>query len=102
MTLSHGQTPSMTRGGVGSLAKHSASTDMREQLTAFDDAELRSWLMECIVDGSERFLCAVAEAAVAANTEDYLVIRPALVTLWRKHNAKRAFEASSEHDTSVE
>jgi hypothetical protein len=46
--------------------------------------------MECIEDGSENFLCAVAEAAVAADAEDYLVIRPALLALRRKHNAKHA------------
>jgi hypothetical protein len=59
-------------------------------LTAFDDGELSKWLMACIEDGSENFLCAVAEAAVAANAEDYLVIRPALLQLRRNHNAKHA------------
>ena len=78
----------MRRGGARDLAKHSGRTGAREQLTAFDDDELRNWLMECIVDGSENFLRAVAEAAIAAKADDYLIIRPALIALWRKHNAK--------------
>jgi hypothetical protein len=90
MTLCRGQSACMTTGGGGDPAKHSARKDVREQLTAFEDDELRNWLMECIVNGSENFLCAVAEAAVAANAEDYLVIRPALLALRRKHNAKHA------------
>lgn len=80
----------MTRSGARDLAQGCARRDVRGQLTAFDDGELRNWLIECIEDGSENFLCAVAEAAVAANAEDYLVIRPALLALRRKHNAKHA------------
>jgi hypothetical protein len=56
-------------------------------LIAFDDEELRGWLMDCIEGASENFLCAVAEAALAASPEDYLVIRPALLALRRKHSA---------------
>jgi hypothetical protein len=65
-----------------------AHMDMWEQLTAFDDDELSDWLMECIEDGSQNFLCALAEAAVAANVEEYVVIRPALLALRRKHHRK--------------
>jgi hypothetical protein len=56
----------------------------------FDDDELCNWLMDCIEDGSENFLCAVAEAALVADAEDYLVIRPALLALRRKYDAKHA------------
>jgi hypothetical protein len=55
----------------------------------FDDDELRNWLMECVEDGSENFLCAVAEAAFSANTEDYAVILPALLALKERHDTKR-------------
>jgi hypothetical protein len=61
-------------------------TSALERLTAFDDDELCGWLVECVEDGSERFLCAVAEAALAAASEDYVVIRPALVVLKRRHS----------------
>lgn len=90
MTLSRGQSACMTRGAAVGQAKNSAHAEAREQLTAFDDDELRNWLMGCIADGSENFLCAVAEAALAAVAEDYLVLRPALLELRRKHNAKHS------------
>jgi hypothetical protein len=83
------QSTCATKGGARHPAKHSAQTDARKRLTAFNDDQLRSWLMKCIEDGSENFLGAVAEAAVAASAEDYVVIRPALLTLRRKHNGKR-------------
>jgi len=90
MTPCRDQSACLTRDAAQDLAKGSAQMGVRERLTAFDDDELINWLMECIEDGSENFLCAVAEAAVAANAEDYLVIRPALLTLRRKRNAKDA------------
>ena len=37
--------------------------------------------MECIERGSDNFLCALAEAALAAKIEDYVVIRPVLLAL---------------------
>ena len=77
MATSRYRSTCLTRDSARDLAKSSAHTDEREQLTALDDEELSNWLMECIEDASENFLCAVAEAAVAANAEDYLVIRPA-------------------------
>lgn len=79
----------LTGDGSQDPAQDSAHPDVRGKLTAFDDYELRNWLMECIEDGSENFLCAVAEAALAANAEDYVFIRPVLLALRRKHNAKQ-------------
>lgn len=90
MILTRGQSTRMTRDSAGNEARHSAPTNPPKQMTAFDDEELSSWLMECIVEGSENFLCAIAEAAVAGNAEDYLILRPALLALMRKHNSKRA------------
>jgi hypothetical protein len=90
MTRSRGQSSRITgREGVDP-ANNSARTDRPEQLTAFDDDELREWLMECIAEGSQIFLCAIAEAAVAAIAEDYVVIRPALLELRRKNETKHA------------
>lgn len=84
MARYHDQSTRLTGDGARGLAKRSAHTDLPEQLTALDDNELVDWLMQCIEDASENFLCAVAEAAVAANAEEYLVIRPALLALRRK------------------
>lgn len=91
-TMAHyrDQSTCLTRDGARDLATGSARANVRERLTGFDDDELSNWLIECIEDSSENFLCAVAEAAVAANAEDYLVIRPALLALRRKHNPKHA------------
>ena len=86
MTRRRGQANRIARNGTGDSAKSSARTDIRERSTAFDDDELRNWLMECIAEGSDIFLCAIAEAAVAALEEDYLVLRPALLELRRKHD----------------
>jgi hypothetical protein len=88
MTRGRGQSTRVARRETVDPAKDSARTDMREPSTAFDDDELRNWLMECIAEGSELFLCAIAEAAIAAIAEDYLVIRPALLELRRKHDTK--------------
>jgi hypothetical protein len=90
MTRGRDQSTRVTRREAADPAKNSARTDTREPSTAFDDNELRNWLMECIAEGSEVFLCAIAEAAVAAIAEDCLVIRPALLELRRKHETKRA------------
>ena len=87
---SRDRSTSLTRDGARDLAKSSARTRAREQLTALADGDLSNWLMECIADASENFLCAVAEAAIAANAEDYLVIRPTLLALKRKHHANHA------------
>lgn len=59
---------------------------MKDKLIAFDDKELRNWLMELIEEGPENLLSALAEAVVRADAEDYGVIRPALVELKRKYN----------------
>jgi len=55
------------------------------ELTAFDDNELGNWLIDLIADGSDLFLCALAEAVVAADPADYDVIRPALIELKHKY-----------------
>lgn len=78
----------VTRGGAQDPAPDSTQRDIQGKLTAFDDSELNDWLMECIADGSENFLCAVAEAAVAANAQDYLFMRSALLALRRKYDTK--------------
>jgi hypothetical protein len=82
------QSTRLTSGGARDLAKGSAHQDLHGKLTAFDDEELRNWLTECIEDGSENFLCALAEASIAASAEDYVVLRPSLLILRRKHAAK--------------
>ena len=55
------------------------------ELTAFDDSELGSWLIDLIADGSDIFLCALAEAVVTADPANYDVIRPALIELRHKY-----------------
>ena len=84
------QSAGLARDRARELSQDFAHTGARERLTALDDGELTDWLMGCIEDGSENFLCAVAEAALAANADDYFLIRPALLALMRKHNAKHA------------
>lgn len=85
-----GQLTRTARKEASDPAKNSARTGVWEQQAAFDDDELRDWLMECVAEGSEIFLCAIAETAVAAIAEDYLVIRPALLELRRKYETKGA------------
>jgi len=58
---------------------------MKDKSVAFDDPELRNWLIDLIADGSQDFLCALAEAVLAAKGEDYGLIRPVLVELKRKY-----------------
>lgn len=88
MNRRRGQSIRVARKEAVNPAKNTARTYVREQRTAFEDDELRHWLMECIAEGSEIFLTAIAEAAAAAIAEDYLVIRPALVERRRKHDTK--------------
>ncbi len=90
MTHCHDQSTGSTRREARDLAQGSALRNARAQLTAFDDDDLSSWLMECIESASENFLCAVAEAALAASAEDYIVIRPALLALRQKHDTQHA------------
>jgi hypothetical protein len=52
--------------------------------TAFDDRELSEWVMAFGEECSGRFLCALAEAVMKADAEDYSIIRPALLKLKRK------------------
>jgi hypothetical protein len=54
-------------------------------LTAFDDRELSEWVMTLGEERSGHFLCALAEAVMKADPEDYSVIRPALMNLKRKY-----------------
>jgi hypothetical protein len=68
--------------------------EMNDQPAAFDDRELRDWLIELIADGPENFLCALAEAVVTADANDYRVIRPALIELKRKYYAERSCTAA--------
>jgi hypothetical protein len=53
--------------------------------TAFDDRELSEWVMALGEECSGRFLCALAEAVMKADAEDYSIIRPALVNLKCKY-----------------
>jgi hypothetical protein len=57
---------------------------MRRKFVALDDPELNSWLLELIADPSPSFLSALAEAVLAANLEDYAVVRPCLIRLREK------------------
>ena len=91
MALYTDQSTRMTANGARGMANNSERAKAREFFSAFDDDELCSWLMTCIEDGSENFLCAVAEAAVAATDEDYVVIRPALLALKRRHRSRSRF-----------
>jgi hypothetical protein len=60
--------------------------DTRDKPVAFDDGDLRDWLIDVIQDGSHHFLCAFAEAVVTASAEDYCVVRPVLIELKRKYS----------------
>jgi hypothetical protein len=53
--------------------------------TAFDDREVSEWVMAHGEECSGRFLCALAEAVMKADAEDYSIIRPALLKLKRKY-----------------
>ncbi|HET6179333.1 MAG TPA: hypothetical protein VFE61_20565 [Candidatus Sulfotelmatobacter sp.] len=69
----------------------------KDTLIAFDDKELSAWVMRFGEERSGRFLCALAEAVMKANAEEYSVIRPALLDLKhrRRHRAARAEKAAS-------
>ena len=56
-----------------------------DKLIAFDDSELSDWVLTLGEERSGRFLCALAEAVMKADPEEYSVIRPALVNLKRKY-----------------
>jgi len=60
--------------------------EMNNKRIAFDDSELGNWLIDLIADGSDNFLCALAEVIVTADAADYDVIRPALIELKRKYD----------------
>jgi hypothetical protein len=55
------------------------------KLIALDDAELSDWVMTLGEERSGHFLCALAEAVMKADAEDYSVIRPVLVSLKTKY-----------------
>ena len=57
----------------------------KEAFIAFDDKELSAWVMRLGEECSGRFLCALAEAVMKADADDYSLIRPALLDLKRKH-----------------
>jgi hypothetical protein len=62
-----------------------ATNEGMARLTALDDTELGEWVMALGGERSGHFLCALAEAVMKADAEDYSVIRPALVNLKRKY-----------------
>ncbi|HEU5400569.1 MAG TPA: hypothetical protein VFU86_04380 [Terriglobales bacterium] len=76
----------LARDGAQDPAQDSTHRYVREEIVALDDSELADWLMGCIAEGSDNFLCAVAEAAIAANAEDYIFMRPTLLALRRKYD----------------
>jgi hypothetical protein len=51
----------------------------KDKLIAFQHSELDDWLIGHIEDGSENFLCALAEVAEMAEPEDYGTICLALI-----------------------
>lgn len=68
----------------------------KEALIAFDDNELKSWVMRLGEERSSRFLCALAEAVMKADADDYSIIRPALLDLKRRHHRGRPRGARAE------
>lgn len=67
------------------------------KLIALDDAELSDWVMTLGEERSGHFLCALAEAVMKADAEDYSVIRPVLVSLKTKY-ARRSSDAEEMGD----
>ena len=88
MARNRDQSTRLTRDGARAPGTSSADAAPRRLLIAFEDEELSDWLMECVAGASENILRAVAEAALSADAEDYLAIRPALLALRRKHGTK--------------
>jgi hypothetical protein len=70
------------------------------KMIALDDAELSDWIMTLGEERSGNFLCALAEAAMKADAEDYSVIRPALVNLKNRY-AQRGKEREEIADATV-
>jgi len=70
------------------------------KLIALDDADLNDWIMTLGGKRSGHFLCALAEAAMKADAEDYSVIRPALVSLKNRY-ARRGREPEEIADAIV-
>lgn len=62
-----------------------ATNEGMARLTALDDRELGEWVMALGGERSGHFLCALAEAVMKADAEDYSVIRPTLMNLKRKY-----------------
>lgn len=62
-----------------------ATNEGRAMVIALDDTELGAWVMALGAERSGHFLCALAEAVMKADAEDYSVIRPALMNLKRKY-----------------
>ncbi len=60
------------------------------KLIALDDAELSDWVLTLGEERSGHFLCALAEAVMKADAEDYSVIRPALVSLKNRYARRGA------------
>ena len=58
---------------------------MRRKFRAFDDPELKAWLLDLIADPSASFLGALPEAVLMATPEDYCVVRRFLVRFKEKY-----------------
>ena len=54
---------------------------------ALEDNELNEWLIQAIEEGSTGFISALAEAVVIACPEDYLLVRPVLMSLKGKYRS---------------
>lgn len=68
---------------------------MKRKFAAFDDLELKSWLLELIADQPPGFLRALAEAVVAADPDEYTMIRPTLLRFRQKYG--RQAERNEDH-----
>ena len=54
-----------------------------------NDRDVTEWLLQLSSSRSEHFLCALSDAVMRADDDDYSIIRPALMDLKRKYVAAR-------------
>jgi hypothetical protein len=80
----HPQRGAHTRTPMKSVP-HPSQERKKDKLIAFDDTELSDWVLTLGEERSGRFLCALAEAVMKADPEEYSVIRPALMNLKRRY-----------------
>jgi len=71
------------------LKQTSIRPQRRFKLTALDDGDISEWLMRLTEVRSGHFLCALSEAVIRADGEDYAIIRPALMNLKRKYSVPK-------------